>query len=378
MIANTEEEMLARVRLNAVSCMRTDWLLRLIEVYGGAREVLSKSSADLSADGGISPETAGNFTADLAASDPHKELETARKAGVRVLTALDEDFPKLLKAIYDTPLALYVKGELTSSRVPVGIVGTRKPTDYGARSAARLSRELVNSGLTVVSGLARGIDTVAHDAVVKAGGLTWAVMGTGLNMVYPAENKKLAERILEGGGALVSEFPMDDGPLAVHFPRRNRIISGLSYATVVIEGDFKSGSLITAKAALEQGREVLALPGPVDSVMSRGPNMLIKNGAAMVEDAADIIAALPPDVLFGLAPARRCRKEDERASERLCGLSPDANAAYGTIKGGEKGVTVDGLVDALGWQVQRAAAALFELEASSIITQSADKYKLTV
>lgn len=377
MTANTEEEALARVRLNAVSCMRTDWLLRLIELYGGAREVLSKSSADLSADGGLSPETAGSFTAGLAAADPHKELEAARKAGVRVLTSLDEDFPELLKKIYDPPLALYVKGGLSSGRAPVGMVGTRKPTDYGARSAARLSRELVKAGLTVVSGLARGIDTVAHDAAVKSGGRTWAVMGTGLNMVYPAENKKLAERILGGGGALVSEFPMAAGPLSAHFPRRNRIISGLSYATVVIEGDFKSGSLITAKAALEQGREVLALPGPVDSVMSRGPNMLIKNGAAMVEDAADVIAALPPDVMFGLVPVRRPRKEEEGASGRLSGLSPDANTAYGAIAEGE-GLTVDGLVDSLGWPVQRAAAALFELETSVLITQIADKYKQTI
>ncbi|MEI7481462.1 MAG: DNA-processing protein DprA [Elusimicrobiota bacterium] len=378
MTVKTEEEALARVRLNAVSCMRTDWLLRLISVYGGAREVLSKSSSDLSADGGLSPETAANFMAGLAAADPYKELEAARKAGVRVLTALDEDFPALLKTIYDPPLALYVKGNLESGRVPVGIVGTRKPTDYGARSAARLSRELVKAGLTVVSGLARGVDTVAHDAAVKSGGLTWAVMGTGMNMVYPRENKKLAERILESGGALVSEFPMDDGPLSAHFPRRNRIISGLSYVTVVIEGDFKSGSLITAKAALEQGREVLALPGPVDSVMSRGPNMLIKNGAAMVEDAVDVIAALPPDVLFGLIPARRSRKEEEGSFGRLRSLSPDANAAYGAIAGGGEGLTIDGLVGALSWTVQRAAAALFELEASSLITQIADKYKHTV
>ena len=374
----TEEETLALVRLNAVSCLRTDWLLRLIELYGGAREVLSKSSADLSADGGLSPETAGKFAADLAAADPYKELEAARKAGARVLTAQDEDFPELLKTIYDPPLALYVKGGLASRRVPVGLVGTRKPTAYGARSAARLSRELVEAGLTVVSGLARGVDTVAHDAAVKSGGVTWAVMGTGLNMVYPYENRKLAERILESGGALIPEFPMADGPLHAHFPRRNRIISGLSYATVVIEGDFKSGSLITARAALEQGREVLALPGPVDSVMSRGPNMLIKNGAAMVEDAADVIASLPPDVLFGLVPARRTRKEDEGPCARLGGLSPDANAAHGAIAGVGEGLTVDGLVYALNWPVQRAAAALFELEASSLITQSADKYKLTV
>jgi len=378
MSADTQEEMLARVRLNAVSCMRTDWLLRLIEFYGGAREVLSRSAAELSADGGLSIETAEKFVSDLAGADAGKEIESARKSGVRVFTALDADFPELLDKIYDPPLALYVKGDFARGRAPVGMVGTRKPTDYGARSAARLARELTASGLTVVSGLARGIDTIAHEAAVGSGGITWAVLGTGLNVCYPAENKKLAEHILEGDGALVSEFPMDAGPMPANFPRRNRLISGLSYATVVIEGDFRSGSLITARAALEQGREVLALPGPVDSVMSRGPNMLIKNGAAMVEDAADIIAALPADVLFGLAPARHKQKTGKASSARLSGLSPDAKAACAAITGSEGGLNVDGLVHELGWPVQRAAAALFELETSSLVTQSADKYRATV
>ena len=375
---NREEEILARIRLNAVSCMRTDWLLRLIELYGGAEEVLSKSAGELSADGGLSPETAGNFVSNLSATDPHKELEAARKSGARIFTALDGYFPELLGKIYDPPLALYVKGDLALGRAPVGIVGTRNPTDYGVRSAARLARELSASGLTVVSGLARGIDTVAHDASVKSGGVTWAVLGAGLNICYPRENKKLAESILERDGALVSEFPMDAGPMPANFPRRNRIISGLSYATVVIEGDFKSGALITARAALEQGREVLALPGPVDSVMSRGPNMLIKNGAALVEGVADIIASLPPEALFGLAPVRHGRRAEKAAAGRLSDLSPDAKSACAAITGSEGGLNMDGLVHTLGWPVQRAAAALFELETSSIITQSADKYKTTV
>jgi DNA processing protein len=225
--------------------------------------------------------------------------------------------------------------------------------------------------------MARGIDTVAHEAAVKAQGRTWAVLGTGLNVCYPSENRKLSERIAEGGGALISEFPMDAGPRPAGFPRRNRIISGLSYATVVIEGDFKSGSLITARAALEQGREVLALPGQVDGEMSRGPNMLIKNGAALVEGAEDVLAALPPEVLFGLArtPGRKAEKSSDA---KLAELSPDAAAAYKAIAAAESGLNVDGLVHALGWPVQRAAAAVFELEASSLLTQCAHKYRPTV
>lgn len=378
MAANTEEEALARIRLNAVACMRTDWLLRLIEFYGSASAVMTKSAAELAADGGLSLGTAENFVSDLAGIDPHAELEKARKAGVRVMTALDADFPELLNKIYDPPLALYLKGDVSGGRAPVGIVGTRRPTDYGARSAARLARELAGSGVTVVSGLARGVDTLAHEAAVRSGGRTWAVLGAGLNVIYPGENKKLSGEITEGGGALISEFPMDTGPMPANFPRRNRIISGLSYAVVVIEGDFKSGSLITARAALEQGREVLALPGPVDSVMSRGPNMLIKNGAALVESAADIIAGLPAEIMFGLAPVRRGRQEEKRSAARLRGLSPDAGAACAAITGSEGGLNMDGLVHALGWTVQRAAAALFELEAAAVVTQCADKYKPTV
>ncbi|MBU2574874.1 MAG: DNA-processing protein DprA [Elusimicrobia bacterium] len=375
MTVKTEEEKLARIRLNFFSCLRCDWLLELIELYGSAEAVLGRNAEDLAADGGVSPETAERFVRETHRADPYGELEAAHKAGARVLTALDGDYPELLKKIYDPPLALYVRGEMPPGMPAVAVVGTRKPTDYGARSAARFAGELSRAGLAVASGLARGIDTAAHEAAVKAGGPTWAVLGTGLKVCYPWENRKLAEKIAASGGALISEFPMAAGPMAAHFPRRNRIISGLSYAVLVVEGDYKSGALITARSALEQGREVLALPGPVDSVMSRGPNMLIKNGAALAETALDIIAALPAEALFGLKTAGLAEKETDESAGRLKDLSPDGVCAYLAIKEGQGGLSVDDLSHKLGWSVQRIAAALFELETTSLIIQCADKYK---
>ncbi|MBI4802841.1 MAG: DNA-protecting protein DprA [Elusimicrobia bacterium] len=374
-----EEEKLARIRLNFFSCLRCDWLLKLIELYGSAQALLERNAEDLAADGGLSPETAERFVRETRHADPHGELEAARRAGVRILTVLEEDYPALLKNIYDPPLALYVRGKIPPGTPAVAVVGTRKPTDYGARSAARFARELSRAGLALVSGLARGIDTAAHEAAVKAGGLTWAVLGTGLKVCYPWENRKLAEKIAASGGALVSEFPMAAGPMQAHFPRRNRIISGLSYAVLIVEGDYKSGALITARSALEQGREVLALPGPVDSVMSRGPNMLIKNGAALAENALDIITALPAEALFGLKTAGLAEKETGGTTAgRLKDLSPDAGSAYLAIKESREGLSVDNLLHKLGWPVQRIAAALFELETSELISQCADKYKPAV
>lgn len=370
--AGNKAEKLARVRLNFFACHKSDWLLRLMDLYGGAAELLKRPAAELAAEGGVMLETAERLAAQTKEADPEKELLAAEKAGAAVLTVLDEGYPELLKKIYDPPLVLYVRGALKP--VPAAaIVGTRKATPYGLRTAARLAGELAASGVAVASGLARGIDTAAHQAAVEAGGVTWAALGTGLNHIYPWENKKLAGRIVEAGGALISEFPMDRGPLPANFPRRNRLISGLSLATVVVEGGFESGALITAKFALDQGREVLAVPGPLDSEMSRGPNHFIKNGAYLAENAADIVACFPPEYLFGLKP---CGAEAVKspAESVLRGLSPDALEAYNVIAAEEGGLNADEVTAKLAWQVQRAAAALFELEISSLLVSRGGRY----
>ncbi|MBI5743690.1 MAG: DNA-protecting protein DprA [Elusimicrobia bacterium] len=366
------EERLARVRLNFFACNRCDWLLRLMELYGGAAPLLTRPAAELAAESGVALETADRLKAQTSACDPEKELRAAARAGATVLTGLDEAYPELLKKIYDPPLVLYLRGSLRAMPA-AGIVGTRRATPYGLRTAARLSADLAAAGVAVVSGLARGVDTAAHEAAVKAGGVTWAAMGTGLGTVFPSENEKLAERIVGAGGALISEFPMDMGPWPSHFPRRNRIISGLSLATVVVEGGFESGALITARFALEQGREVLAVPGQVDCPASKGPNYFIKNGACPAETADDIIACFPPEYLFGVKRVRSAgaRSPSEAA---LRDLSADALTAFKAIAGDEAGLTADEVTLKLAWPVQRSAAALFELEAAGTLMSRGGRY----
>ena len=372
--AREEEERLARVRLNFFACHRSDWLLRQMELCGGAAALLKRPAGEVCAEAGLMPETAERLAAQTAAADPEKELRSAERAGVKVLTALDEGYPELLKTIYDPPLVLYVRGELKPLPA-AAIVGTRKATAYGLRMAARLARELASAGVAVASGLARGVDTAAHRAAVEAGGVTWAALGAGLNCIYPGENRRLAESIVERGGALLSEFPLDKGPLAANFPRRNRVISGLSLATVVVEGGFESGALITARFALEQGREVLGVPGPVDAPASLGPNFYIKNGAYLAETGDDIIACFPPDRQFGLKLASRgAAAATEAAAAALGELSPDAASAYREIASADEGLNADELTLKLGWPVQRAAAALFELETSSVLISRNGRY----
>ncbi|HBA60059.1 MAG TPA: DNA-protecting protein DprA [Elusimicrobia bacterium] len=376
MAGDLQEEKLARVRLNFFACFKSDWLLRLIGLYGGAAELLRRPPAEIAGEGGVSFETALRLARETAAADPEKELKLAAKAGVAVLTALDADYPALLKTIYDPPLALYVLGKIENMPA-AAIVGTRKATPYGLRTAARLARELSSMGVAVVSGLARGIDTASHQAALAEGGVTWAALGSGLDNIYPMENRKLARQIADSGGAVLSEFPMAATPLPVNFPRRNRVISGLSLATVVVEGGFESGALITARFALDHGREVLAVPGQVDSPMSKGPNSLIKDGAYPAESGQDIVACFPADSLYGLDLKAPKPKEDGSA-RKLKELSPDAGKAYGAIKALENGLNTDELTMQLSWPVQRAAAALFELEVSSLVVSRGGRYSIAI
>lgn len=225
--------------------------------------------------------------------DPEKYLEQIQKSGIKILTVFDDNYPKLLKEIYAPPIVFYYKGEiLPQDSRAVAVVGTRKITGYGRVVTEKLTKELVDFGITIVSGLARGVDTKAHQTALESGGRTLAVLGGGLNKIFPPENTVLAEKIASGFGAVISEFPPNHPSLAGNFPARNRIISGLSLAVLVSEAAEDSGSLITAKLALEQGREVFAVPGPITSDLSKGPLMLIKQGAKLVTDAQEILEEL--------------------------------------------------------------------------------------
>lgn len=225
--------------------------------------------------------------------DPVSYAQEIANSGIKWVTVFDEDYPKLLKEIYDPPLVLYYKGELEEpNQKAVAVVGTRKITGYGKVVTEQFTKGLIDAGLIIVSGLARGVDSQAHLTAISGKGRTIAVLGGGLNNIFPPENRSLAAKITEGFGAVISEFPPNYPALPGHFPARNRIISGLSLATLVIEAAEDSGSLITARLALEQGREVFAVPGPVTSNLSKGPIDLIKDGARAVFSADEVLEEL--------------------------------------------------------------------------------------
>jgi DNA processing protein len=226
--------------------------------------------------------------------DPHEYADKLEKSGIKVITIFDDNYPSSLREIHGAPMIIYYKGVIDEEILErcFGVVGTRKPTGYGRVVTEKLTRELVEVGLTIVSGLARGVDTIAHTVTIESGGKTLAVLGGGLNQIFPSENLRLAEKITDGFGAILTEFPPSYPHLAGNFPARNRIIAGLSQGVLVTEAAEDSGSLITARLAIEQGREVFAVPGPITSTMSEGTSVLLKDGAKLVSSTKDILEEL--------------------------------------------------------------------------------------
>ncbi len=265
---------------------------RLIQRFGSADRALGASVSELAKIEGIGFKTAERIAASRDKFDAAAEVELARKLGVWIVHFDDERYPPVLKRIYDPPPVLYVKGTLTrEDNLAVSIVGSRHCSLYGQEQASRFAHFLASAGFTVCSGMARGIDTAAHQGALAASGRTIAVQGCGLAHVFPPENKRLFEMIAESG-ACVSELPLRYEPLAVNFPPRNRIIAGLSLGTIVVEAAQRSGALLTAKAALDYNREVMAIPGKIDSPLSKGAHQLIKEGATLIESVEDVMQAL--------------------------------------------------------------------------------------
>ncbi|MCM8804440.1 MAG: DNA-processing protein DprA [Candidatus Omnitrophica bacterium] len=220
-----------------------------------------------------------------------EEIEYIKKEGINILTIDDPLYPYLLKEIFDPPILLYVKGNVNLNQISISIVGTRNPSIYGLKMAEKFASELASLGFIIVSGLARGIDTACHTGALRVGGKTVGVLGSGFKNFYPPENKKIENEIIKNG-AIITEFPSNTLPTKYNFPKRNRIISGLSKGVIVIEAGPKSGALITANFALEQGRDVFALPGRIDTLYSKGTNKLLKEGAILVENIEDILTSL--------------------------------------------------------------------------------------
>ena len=286
-------ETVSLIHLNLIQGVGLKTVQVLRDVFGGAERALRATADELRKIDGLSPAICDLLIRKPVLYPIERELELINEYGCQVLTLYDDAYPPHLKGIDSPPLVLYIKGELIpEDSLSISLVGSRNAKDYGRKVSYRLSYQLAQSGLTVVSGFAKGIDTSAHRGALEAGGRTIAVMGNGLSVIYPAENRDIVKKI-EASGALVSEFPIGVTPKPNNFPRRNRIISGLTLGTVVVEASNRSGALITARLAAEQGREVFAVPGEIFSELSAGTHRLINNGAKLINTVDDLFNELP-------------------------------------------------------------------------------------
>ena len=369
----TETE--ALLILNAVKGIGNRGTRELLKHYGSATKILSLNESDFYSGTNISAKVIENILHFSKDKFLETEYNLMRKQGVGVTTLWDDQYPDVLKEIADAPIVLYVKGKLeVQGSLSIAIVGSRKASFYGSSVSEKFAAQFARLGFTVVSGMARGIDTAVHHGVLDAGGKTIAVLGCGLNNVYPAENKKLLERIAQSG-AVVSEFPMQMEPLAFNFPRRNRLISGLSLGVIVVEAAQRSGALITADFALEQGRDVFAVPGRIDQGSSCGSNNLIKQGAKLITCVEDVLQDLQPRLLDHLkhegegsavADKRRFELSSPRIDEKKVNLSKDEEIVLGRIS--DRPVHIDELTDGCGAAVP-IMSILLQLEMKQLIKQ---------
>lgn len=338
---------------------------RLAETFGDAAAVFTRGEEELSAAEGIGRERARAILSFTAWREVDEILEQAAEAGLEVCVWGDGDYPAALADIPDPPPVLFRRGTLAALTAPaVAVVGTRNPTAYGLDATAHIVVPLAEAGITIVSGMARGIDGHAHRAALDAGGYTVAVLGCGADVVYPPEHRSLRDEIASRG-LILSEFPPGTAPDPAHFPRRNRIISGLAAAVVVVEAGEKSGALITAAAALDQGRDVFAVPGSIFSRSSDGCRHLIGAGARPVGSALEI--------LEGIVDRGGPRAEKkEGALPALETLGPDAGALWSTLSG--EPVHADEITARLAWPPARAAAALLSLEIAGLVQKLPGNY----
>lgn len=340
---------------------------RVLRQFGSPEGVFRASKRDL--EGCHLPsETTEAVLKRKAFPRAEKELAAVRKIdGCSLVNWTDPEYPQTLLQIYDPPVLLYVRGDTQVLNLPsLSIVGTRRPTVYGTQMAQRLGRELAARGLVIVSGLARGIDAIGHQGAMDAHGRAIGVLGTGVDVCYPKENKKLYEKVLERG-AILSEFPLRTHPAPENFPVRNRIVAGMPLGTVVVEGAQYSGSLITARLAMEFGREVFGVPGNVTQPVSFAPNQLIKQGAKLVTCAEDVIEELPTPVRAALVQAEKPEAE-LRNLLAADGLNDSEKKLYELLSA-EEPVPIDELVERSGLNSSEVLATLFTLEMKGIVRQ---------
>jgi DNA processing protein len=336
----------------------------LVKHFGSPEAVLSAPQKNLADLPDIGPVTASSIKGNVDWKLVEKQLKLMEKNQVRLLTFKDDAYPENLKSIYDPPPFLFIKGEIErGDQNAIAIVGARAASTYGNQTAQKIGRELAKRGITIVSGLAWGIDSIGHSSALEENGRTVAVFGSGLDVIYPPQNRKLAERIMQNG-ALVSEFPMGTKPEKQNFPRRNRLISGLSLGVVVIEAGAKSGALLTAQHALEQNREVFAVPGNIGTKTSEGTNRLIKEGAKLITSVEDILEELRMYTALH-------QKEKSKIEKDSSQLSEQEKSIYDLMTGEPR--HIDRIAQDVHQTTSQALSTLLSLELKGFIKQLSGK-----
>ncbi|MCQ2378863.1 MAG: DNA-processing protein DprA [Victivallaceae bacterium] len=362
----------AAIALNLVSGIGFAKFTALRNAFGSPEAIPMRTTPDYLAVPGIGETLAGKLAGFDWTGEAEREIDLADRAGVRLVTYFDESYPDALRQLYDPPLVLYVRGTL--GEYPdraVAVVGTRRTTSYGRRMAQNIAGDAVRAGFTVVSGLAYGVDTVAHQAAVDAGGRTVAVLAGGLMHVHPRENLPLANSIIERGGALISEFPMDFPVSRTGFPRRTRIVAGLARATIVVEAGADSGALITARLALEIGREIFAVPGQADNPQACGCHKLIKEGAALIENFDDVLENFGFGFLPGLAPGETDDAAPAYDASGVGDLPESQRRILACLDRGD--ASLEELQQALDCEVSRLLADLMQLEMKFLVERGPDQ-----
>lgn len=347
---------------------------KLLERFGSAEAVYAATRAELD-QLRILPESIDSIIAKDLHHKAELEIQRVRKMGDDILVLDDGVYPGLLREIYDPPIVLYVKGAWSKclEQPCVAIVGSRRSSTYGQNAALMLARDLAQRGVTIVSGFARGIDAAAHRGALEAGGRTVAVLGTGVDECYPRDHRKLGQEILDNGGAMVSQFPLGTPPVSENFPYRNRIISGLSLGVVVVEAAENSGSLITARLAIEQNREVWAVPGNITSRNSFGTNYLIKGaGAKLIQQWQDIATELPPQIAATLLPPPFGEKKRKTLADQLTLVPSNLSGSERIVLkllSPDSPAHIDALLDKTKLSISDLTAALLALEMNELIRQ---------
>lgn len=340
----------------------------LLAEFGNIEKIFKASKKKLSQIQGIGDKNAEAIKSFNDWERVDQELNKIQKWGMKLLPLNDPEFPEYLLQTYNPPPLLYMKGDLLNQdKLSIAIVGSRLPDRYGRKVAETLSAELVSLGVTIVSGLARGIDSIAQEEAIKHGGRTIGVLGCGLDQIYPPENKKLYKAVSENG-AVLSEFNLATPPVAQNFPRRNRIISGLSLGVVVVQASEKSGSLISASFALDQNKEVFAVPGEITKKLSRGTNWLIKRGAKLVETVDDIVSEI--EALRSLQNSDLF--EEDRNERVLKSLTKNQKEVYGVLT--KEPIHIDEIIRLTGMESSHLLSTLLSLELDNLIIQLPGKH----